>query len=313
MSDALPSHEPPPDDPPAAAAVAAVLAAVPEDRPPPQADAGRGRRALAFSAALALHLGALFAHQYSPDSNYGGGGTEVDALSVTLVDAAVLESRDLSKDRPDAAPAAETVAATDGSQAPPAVTPPPEPAPPKQAAIDPPPEPKPPEPPQTVDKPAPLPAFKTETIAEAVVEPPPAPKTEAEPKKDPKRVAEARPPEPPPQPAGGAASRANTAASGKTASAPAVARAGELQAYARRVSEALAARKPVANGELGSVQIGFLLSPGGKLVATRILVSSGRPNLDAQALKIIRSVPFPQAPAGVASDELSFRISYHFK
>lgn len=79
--------------------------------------------------------------------------------------------------------------------------------------------------------------------------------------------------------------------------------------YARQVWARIAARRPRGTLGAGTARIGFRLDPGGRLVALRLIASSGRPDFDRAALASVRAAaPFPSPPEGLDPAALDFEI-----
>jgi protein TonB len=160
---------------------------------------------------------------------------------------------------------------------------------------------------------------------EKVVEAPPAPDPEV-----------AMPPEPPPEegpiehkpaPAVALAAPVPTApqsapAPAKQAAAPAVAptprpTAAAVASWERLMVAQLERHKrypPQARGKVGEARLAFSIDRSGRVLASRIVHSSGSDALDQEALALIRrAAPFPVPPAGLSDDRLSFvvPVRYH--
>jgi len=171
------------------------------------------------------------------------------------------------------------------------------------------------------------PEFKEpkEKQEEKVVEAPPAPDPEI-----------AMPPEPPPEegpiehkPAPVQATAAPVPTAPQSAPAPAERPAAPAVAPAPRPTSAAVARwerllaaqlerhkryPPQARGKVGEARLAFSIDRTGRVLASRILHSSGSDALDREALALVRrAAPFPPPPAGLSDDRLSFvvPIRYH--
>jgi protein TonB len=71
---------------------------------------------------------------------------------------------------------------------------------------------------------------------------------------------------------------------------------------------------PDARGKVGEARLAFSIDRGGRVLASRIVRSSGSAALDEEALALIkRAAPLPPPPAGVPDERLSFvvPIRYH--
>jgi protein TonB len=63
----------------------------------------------------------------------------------------------------------------------------------------------------------------------------------------------------------------------------------------------------------GVVSVAFSIDRQGKVVSSRIVMSSGSPLLDAEALDLIkRADPFPPPPAEISDNQLSFLVPIRF-
>jgi periplasmic protein TonB len=171
------------------------------------------------------------------------------------------------------------------------------------------------------------PEFKEpkEKQEEKVVEAPPAPDPEI-----------AMPPEPPPEegpiehkpaPVQATAAPVPTApqsapAPAKLAVAPAVAPAERptsavIASWQRQLVAQLERHKrypPQAHGKVGEARLAFSIDRTGRVLASRIVHSSGSDALDREALALVRrAAPFPPPPTGLPDDRLSFvvPIRYH--
>jgi protein TonB len=71
---------------------------------------------------------------------------------------------------------------------------------------------------------------------------------------------------------------------------------------------------PQARGKVGEARLGFSIDRTGRVLASRIVHSSGSDALDQEALALLRrAAPLPPPPAGLPDDRLSFvvPIRYH--
>lgn len=213
----------------------------------------------------------------------GGGGQQLDAISVTIVSSQVLESRDQTLAHPTAPAAAGTVQASDGA-------PDSNPSPDQQretANAD-------PEPPKQA-----LSEEELNRNADAVLKP-------AHPKPRPQSA------RPPASAAGGDNARGNAASSVKPTGA-AAASAGAVRAYARYVSQALAKTKPKGAGDRGTAKVKFTIDADGHLATAEITVTSGSRRLDERVLAAVRSAAFPRPPEGMSIRQLTYEVPYHFR
>ena len=242
-------------------------------------------RAVALGLALMAHAAVLYALAREPDDFMaGGGGQQIDTISVTIVSSKVLESRELDRSQPSVAAAASSVETTDGA---------PDSAP--AAATEQRQEKKEKEEPREDKKPREEPVPAAEAIFEAPRETQPQ-----------RKQASAAPA------AGGSAARGDAATPAK-ASGPAAASAGAVREYARYVSLALSKTKPRGAGGLGTVRIKFVISADGSLASTDIAKSSGSTKLDTTALEAVRHAKFPVPPSGMTLTQLTYEVPYYFR
>lgn len=238
---------------------------------------------LALITALIAHAIVLYALARGPsDAMAGGGGQQLDAISVTIVSSQVLESRDQTLAHPTAPAAAGTVQASDGA-------PDSNPSPDEQretANAD-------------TEPPEQAPSEEPSRNADAVLKP-----THPKP-----RPQSARPPA---SAAGGDSARGNAASSVKPTGA-AAASAGAVRAYARYVSQALAKTKPKGAGDRGTSKVKFTIDAGGHLATAEITATSGSRRLDERVLAAVRSAAFPRPPEGMSIRQLTYEVPYHFR
>ena len=279
---AVPDEEEAPPAATGAAQGSVSLAAVRRSpRPPDRAD--RWVWASALGIALMAHAAVLYAMTREPDESLaGGGGQQIDAISVTMVSSNVLESRELERPQPAPAAAAASVESTDG-------------APESAAAAAEQREEKKEQPEELKEKPKEEPVRE----ADAVLEVP----QEAQRQQKQESAAPA---------AGGAASRSDVASDAKT-SAPAAASPGAVREYARYVAQALSKTKPKGVGGLGSVRVTFVIAADGGLATAEVTKSSGSPKLDDIALAAVRKTKFLTPPAGMTPLQLTYDVPYHFR
>lgn len=70
---------------------------------------------------------------------------------------------------------------------------------------------------------------------------------------------------------------------------------------------------PAATGQSGTAKIKFVVDRQGKLISRALAESSGSDLLDAAALTMVeRAAPFPEAPAEVRDDRLTFMVPVTF-
>jgi TonB family protein len=281
---AVPERQADPGTPTRAEGAPASLDAAYRSSHPP--DRG-GRRVWVAALAIAFtaHAAVLYAVVREAEASLaGGGGQVVDAISVTMVNSNVLESRDPERTQPAPAAAAASVENTDGAPESTAAAATTEQ---REAMKEQPEEPK----QRPVDEPV--------READAVLEVP----RETRQQQKQESAAPA---------AGGAASRSDAASDAKT-SAPAAASPGAVREYARYVVQALAKEKPKGTGVVGTTLVRFVIAGDGGLASAEVLKSSGTPKLDELALGVVHHVKFPRPPAGMTPLQLTFDIPYHFR
>lgn len=70
---------------------------------------------------------------------------------------------------------------------------------------------------------------------------------------------------------------------------------------------------PRAIGQTGTAKIKFVINRQGKLTSTELVESTGSELLDAAAMRIVaRAEPFPEPPAEVSDDQLTFTVPFVF-
>jgi periplasmic protein TonB len=71
---------------------------------------------------------------------------------------------------------------------------------------------------------------------------------------------------------------------------------------------------PQARGKVGEARLAFSIDRTGRVLASRILHSSGSEALDQEALALVRrAAPFPPPPAGLPDDGLSFVVPIRYR
>jgi TonB family protein len=239
----------------------------------------RGLRLAAFLAALAAHAATLFLLMREPAGPMAGSyGHLLDAVNVTLVNSAVLESRQAER-VPPAPAAADSVQAKEGTAE--SATPRPEQ---KEKTAE---EKQPHHAPMAADAPDKAPA-KVQ-------------KSQQEQEKEPKEASAAAV-------VGGVTSRGDSVVSVEK-SAPAAASPGAVREYWRLVSQALAKTRPKGVGHW-RVKIGLVISTEGQLVSVEVAKSSGNKAMDDIAVSAVRRARFPRPPPGMTSDQLWYEIDF---
>jgi periplasmic protein TonB len=234
----------------------------------------------ALSLALIAHAAVFYVLVREPaDFMAGGGGQQIDAISVTMISSNVLESRELEQTPPAPVAAAASVENSDGA-----------PQSAAAAAVE--------EREEKKEKPEEIKERPKEAPireAEAIIELPQESQQES-----------AAPS------AGGAAARSDTASDART-SAPAAASPGAVREYARYVAQALAKTKPKGTGGLGTVRVKFVIAGDGGFAAVEVAKSSGSSKLDEMALGAVRRTKFLTPPSGMTTAQLTYEVPYRFR
>jgi protein TonB len=301
------------------------------------------RAAFTASGAVAAtaHALVLLALISVPPRLSGSGGDSTDSISVSIISAAALESKEPSTNAAAGA-TPEKVAPKEGdsetvSQASPdkpeetVQTPKPEATetPAVEAEKEVAAAPTAPEAPAPETLPdaqaAPIIAAPPEPVREpkvAMVDPPPEPpppeKREEKPKEE-KPKDKASPPSPEEATAGGAQSR-GIAPDLPPASAAASASSGDVRAYGLAIQEALLAvdlreaqARSTAARVRGKVLVGLMLSADGAVERADIQRSSGHRALDEAAIQLVRLTAFPRPPAGLTANQRYYWVPIVFK
>jgi periplasmic protein TonB len=244
----------------------------------------------------------------------GAGGTELEAVSIEIVDASVLDAQRETRDV--GAGGAQSVAATTGNNAIPAPTLAPDVA--KETAQDAPsdkitavpPEQK----PEQVSQPVVMVQNADETV-DAKTETTPEPPQNIVP--DIKLVAPAFPSAaaaPSGGNSGGAEAASKTATPSIAAAGRVAASQGEINRFVVGVRASLARTKPSARGRTGTALVVFAIDVDGQLGQLRIEKTSGNSALDQAALDAVRrAAPFRAPPEGMADAARRFVIPYQFE
>jgi periplasmic protein TonB len=291
------------------------------------------------AVAATAHVLVLLAFFAVPTSEFGSGGDSVDAISVSIISAAALESRAPSADVAARA-APDQIAPREGDSETASQAAPDKPEetvqPPKREDTEPPPveveqeiatAPTAPDAPAVEVVPdaqvAPAIADATpEPVVEPIpepqvakVEPPPDPpppeKGEQEPKEE-KPTEEASAPSPDATAAGGAPSR-GVAPELPPAAAAAAASRGDANAYGLAVQAALLAAdqrkakaRVAASRAKGTVVLRLVIAGDGALERADVQKSSGHRQLDEAAVQLVRLTAFPRPPAGLTADQRAY-------
>jgi TonB family protein len=246
----------------------------------PAAPRAAGKLPLAALAiALAAHAALLYALAgFSDDGLAGGGGQQLDAISVTLVSSAVLEVREPSDLRPPLPAAASPIEAEEGT-------------------VESVPAPQREEKEATEDKQA-----APEPVQANAVLPLPT-----------EKLTQERAEESTPTASGGVAVRGNEPAPAPPKVAAAAASPGAMREYARYVAQALAKARPRGTGTFGTVKVRLVISPTGRLASVEIVRSSGNARLDEMVIAAVQRAALPPPPPGLTMSQLTYEVPYHFR
>lgn len=277
------------------------------------ASAQDNRFRIAVALAAAVHAALIFGVTRSSPRQMGERSGRADGISVVLVDAADLKSKNTFR---------EDGAAPGSIPRPPAPAPvAPQPPPPKTSE---PPQPKSPSSPPAPEKatPAPRPLDEQKSALQAIekhtleslapptqapaqsdagsaAKPPPKAEPKAEPK--PKPSLDLAMPDIPVAPgARGAA----------VARPPGATRSGENDEFGRGVIRALRQTMPGPAGQLGRVTVKLLLSNNGNLVEVQLIRGAGIPGLDQSVVFAVKQASFPIPPMGSTSVDRTFLVTY---
>jgi protein TonB len=266
---------------------------------------GRARFAVAVALALAGH-GAVLAGLsvvIAPEGT-GGGGTLLDAIGVSIVDASVLASRETEATRTARADAVDRVAPTEGAvatvhdAASAAAAPAPE-APEKAAAIL-----------HAPGDEGEAPAVRATDASNLL---PRDSKTTAETQSTEDHAAVATV-SAQPHASGGATAQVTSPQSERSEAGQAAASPGAMAIYARALAAALAktAPRPVA-GLSGRTLVRFTVSPDGRADAVTIAQTSGHGRLDKAAVAAVGKAQLPAPPAGMTEKQRTYQLPFVFR
>jgi protein TonB len=284
-------------------------------------------------AAFAGHALVALALFSNPPPNLGSDGNATDAISVSIVSANALETQSpaaSSAAAMDPAPVSPTIgedqaistAALD-RQAAPQSTPEPPPAAPIETAdrTAAPPTPA----PEVVPEEAPVVTTLPTPPQQTPSEKPPTPDAAVDPPPEPSERADRPANEPDTQPApnasaiGGAPAR-GTAVEQSPQPAAAAALSGKVVAYGLAIQSALLAvdqtearSRMAAARASGTVVVRIAIRSDGSLEQAEVVQSSGRPQLDAAALRLIRLTKFPAPPPELTAAERIYLAPIRFR
>lgn len=273
---------------------------------------GHGRRGvgvLGFVVSLLIHVAAGGAYVWAPTLQaIGGGGQELESISIEIVSASALESdssaavaADGGASQPVHSKTGDGMAVDQAEVA--AVTP--------DRVVAPPPD----KPVAQLELP-PTPAEEFEyRSAERVEEkppdlPPPEQFPEMEVAKDPAPTAEVREAQQA-MSAGGITAEARVEVAQQAGAAGAS--AGEVAQFAIAVRRAVGRARPPHAGSKGRVTITFGLTEDGTIRFSHIAKSSGSRRLDEAALVALNGTTFPAPPAGMTDIQRTYTVPYEFR
>jgi periplasmic protein TonB len=262
---------------------------------------------LAFAAAL--HAALIFGVTRSSPRQMGERTGRPDGISVVLVDAADLKSRNTFREDGSSAASATTAR-------PPAPAAP-QPSPPK--ASEPPTPEQPPAPAAKTTPPSPRPLDEQKSTARAIdketldsLSPPGLAAKQSEPgsaaKIPPKQEQQQQKP-----PLQLALPNIPVAPGGRAAAVmrpPGATRSGENDEFGRGVIRALRQTMPSPAGQLGRVTVKLLLSNNGNLVEVQLIRSAGFPGLDQSVVFAVKQASFPIPPGGSTLVDRTFLVTY---
>jgi len=288
------------------------------------------RRTASLTAAGGAHVLVLLALVSAPPLEFGYGGNELDAISVSIVPASAINARQATADAsaeaapsqiaPDAGEDTATSEATPEKTASPKeikqlspdqAVPDTKLAAPDERALETVPDEaseiaRPPKPPE-------------EEVKVATVEPPPTPVPPQKPVEEAPREETPTPPSPAASAPGGATSH-GAAPDQPAQPAAAAASPGDVDAYGTAVQTALLAvdqreakARASASKAKGTVVVRLSIDAQGGLVGAEIIKSSGRPELDDAAILLIRLAAFPPPPPSLTSDQRSYIAPIRFQ
>ncbi len=297
------------------------------DNPAPSADrvlaAGRrlvavasaqdNRFRIAVALAAAVHAALIFGVTRSSPRQMGERSGRTDGISVVLVDAADLKSKNTF---------GEDGAAPGNIPRPPAPAPvTPEQQQPKASDLpQPKPLPSPPAPEKATPAPRPLDEQKSALQAiekhtlDSLVPPAQAPAPNdagAAAKSPPKAEPKAEPkPKPPLDLAIPDIPVAPGARGAAVARPPGATRSGENDEFGRGVIRALRQTMPGPAGQRGRVTVKLFLSNNGNLVEVQLIRGAGIPGLDQSVVFAVKQASFPIPPMGSTSVDRTFLVTY---
>jgi protein TonB len=89
-----------------------------------------------------------------------------------------------------------------------------------------------------------------------------------------------------------------------------------VEAWKKKIEIQLVSKRvfpPGAEGQSGTAKVKFVIDRQGKLISRELVESTGSELLDAAALRMVeRAEPFPEPPAEVSDDSLTFKVPVIF-
>ncbi|MBX9589029.1 MAG: TonB family protein [Hyphomonadaceae bacterium] len=274
---------------------------------------------LGLALAVAVHAALIIGITRSSPRQMGEVSGRPDGISVVLVDAADLSSKNtFREDRSEAAvaPAAQQPPTPPAAEALAAPTAPQPPAPPSKAAAPPSNQPAAPSaasPPARRPEPSTNWAIDKEALEQPAPPRQPAKPGEAASAAKPKPQPLQPQPQPPQQQPQLTMPSIPVAPGGRTAAVmrpPGATRSGENDEFGRGVIRALRQTMPSPAGQLGRVTVRLLLSDHGNLVEVQLIKGAGIPNLDQSVVFAVRQASFPIPPAGSTVVDRTFLVTY---
>lgn len=105
-----------------------------------------------------------------------------------------------------------------------------------------------------------------------------------------------------------------TASVGGSATGEASASQGSMARYARDVALVVGRSRPKGVGLKGKVTVEFTLSAdSGTLLTANVVKSSGSAKLDALAVAVIEKARYPTPPTGMTTSQLTYRVPFTFE
>lgn len=283
---------------------------------------------IAVALAAAVHAALIFGAMRSAPRQMGERSGRADGISVVLVDAADLQSKNTFREE----------GAAGNPTRPPVPPAPPQQQPERPKAEDAPaPQSQPSPAPATKMTPAPRPLDEQKSALQAIekhtldsLSPPtpqqnntesaPKPQAKADPKAEHKTEHKTEPkaePKAEPKPKQSALDLTIPEISvppgsrgAGVARPPGITRSGENDDFGRGVIRALRMTMPGHTGQFGRVTVKLLLSSTGNLTEVQLLRSAGIPSLDQSVVFAVKQASFPIPPQGATQVDRTFLVTY---